>query len=71
MIIEYVDHDFPLQDPPKFTQIWIFGLKPNYLATLAGIARYIRLTSNYGSQLYFVPHSRYALGIDFLRTMRQ
>jgi hypothetical protein len=23
-----------MQDPPKFTQIWIFGLKTNYLATL-------------------------------------
>jgi hypothetical protein len=25
---------FPLQDPPKFTQIGIFGLKINHLATL-------------------------------------
>jgi hypothetical protein len=24
----------PLQDHPKFTQIWIFGLKTNHLATL-------------------------------------
>jgi hypothetical protein len=24
----------PLQDPPKFTQIWIFCLKTNHLATL-------------------------------------
>jgi hypothetical protein len=23
-----------LQDPPQFTQIWIFGLKTNHLATL-------------------------------------
>jgi hypothetical protein len=23
-----------LQDPQKFTQIWIFGLKTNHLATL-------------------------------------
>jgi hypothetical protein len=23
-----------LQDPPKFCQIWIFGLKTNHLATL-------------------------------------
>jgi hypothetical protein len=23
-----------LRDPPKFTQIWIFGLKTNHLATL-------------------------------------
>jgi hypothetical protein len=29
--------DFPLQDPPKFTQIGIFGLKTNYLATLYNI----------------------------------
>jgi hypothetical protein len=27
----------PLQDPPKFTQIWIFGLKTNHLATLVGM----------------------------------
>jgi hypothetical protein len=25
---------FPLQDPPKFTQILMFGLKTNHLATL-------------------------------------
>jgi hypothetical protein len=24
----------PLQNPQKFTQIWIFGLKTNHLATL-------------------------------------
>jgi hypothetical protein len=24
-----------LQDPPKFSQIWIFGLKTNHLATLS------------------------------------
>jgi hypothetical protein len=24
-----------LQDPPKFTQIWIFGLKIYHLATLS------------------------------------
>jgi hypothetical protein len=24
----------PFQDPPKCTQIWIFGLKTNHLATL-------------------------------------
>jgi hypothetical protein len=29
-----IDHHLPLQDPPKFTQIWIFGLKTNHLATL-------------------------------------
>jgi hypothetical protein len=27
-------NDFPLQDPPKFTQIGIFGLKICHLATL-------------------------------------
>jgi hypothetical protein len=26
--------DFSLQDPPKFTQMGIFGLKTNHLATL-------------------------------------
>jgi hypothetical protein len=25
---------FPFQGPPKFTQIWFFGLKTNHLATL-------------------------------------
>jgi hypothetical protein len=25
-----------LQDPPKFPQIWIFGLKTSHLATLVG-----------------------------------
>jgi hypothetical protein len=27
----------PVQDTPKFTQIWIFGLKTNHLATLETI----------------------------------
>jgi hypothetical protein len=27
---------FPIQGPPKFTQIWIFCLKIYHLATLAG-----------------------------------
>jgi hypothetical protein len=34
MVIKYLYQDFPYQDPPKFTQIWIFGLKTNHLATL-------------------------------------
>jgi hypothetical protein len=34
MEIEYVYPHLPLQDPPKFTQIWIFGLKVYHLATL-------------------------------------
>jgi hypothetical protein len=25
----------PIKDPPKFTQIWIFGLKTNHLASLS------------------------------------
>jgi hypothetical protein len=32
--IKYMYHHLPLQDPSKFTQIWIFGLKTNHLATL-------------------------------------
>jgi hypothetical protein len=32
--IKYMYQHLPLQDPPKFTQIWIFGLKTNHLATL-------------------------------------
>jgi hypothetical protein len=27
-----------VQDPPKFTQIWIFGLKTNHLATLVSLS---------------------------------
>jgi hypothetical protein len=30
----------PLQDPPKFPQIRIFGLKTNHLATLDGILKF-------------------------------
>jgi hypothetical protein len=29
-----IDQEFPLQNPPKFTKIGIFGLKANHLATL-------------------------------------
>jgi hypothetical protein len=29
----------PLRDPPKITQIWIFGLKIEHLATLAASAK--------------------------------
>jgi hypothetical protein len=32
--VHKIYHPLPLQDPPKFTQIWIFGLKANHLATL-------------------------------------
>jgi hypothetical protein len=32
--IKYTIIFYVLQDPPKFTQIWIFGLKTNHLATL-------------------------------------
>jgi hypothetical protein len=31
----------PMQDPPNFTQIWIFGLKTNHLATLLFTSRHI------------------------------
>jgi hypothetical protein len=34
MVVKYVYQDFPSIDPPKFTQIGIFGLKTNHLATL-------------------------------------
>jgi hypothetical protein len=36
--IKYVYQHLPIQDPPKFTQIWIFGLKTNHLATLKLVA---------------------------------
>jgi hypothetical protein len=32
--IKYIYHHLSLQGPPKFTQIWIFGLLTNHLATL-------------------------------------
>jgi hypothetical protein len=35
-----------VQDPPKFTQIWIFGLKTNHLATLVGIKSKFRSESS-------------------------
>jgi hypothetical protein len=42
-----------LQDPTKFTQIWIFGLKTNHLATLipAGKERIESLDNNDGHHL--------------------
>jgi hypothetical protein len=39
-----IDQHLPLQDPPKFTQIWIFGLKIYHLATLLG--RYVGIPYN-------------------------
>jgi hypothetical protein len=33
MAIKYLYQYFPIQGPPKFTQIGIFGLKRNHLAT--------------------------------------
>jgi hypothetical protein len=32
--VHKIYHHLPLKDPLKFTQIWIFGLKTNHLATL-------------------------------------
>jgi hypothetical protein len=37
---------FPLEGPRNFTQVWIFGLKRNHLATLV-------LTSSFSSKLIF------------------
>jgi hypothetical protein len=37
MVIKYTKI-FPQQDPPKFAQIGIFGLKTNHLATLGYMA---------------------------------
>jgi hypothetical protein len=48
MDIKYRYSQLPFQDPPKFTQIWIFGWKKYHLATLpeetcliSGIANYL------------------------------
>jgi hypothetical protein len=35
-----------LQDPPKFSQIWIFGKKTNHLATLLGTLKIDPLLSS-------------------------
>jgi hypothetical protein len=45
MVIKYNKIFYILQDPPKFTQIWIFGLKRNHLATLLspGCRRVVQL----------------------------
>jgi hypothetical protein len=37
--IKYIYQHVPLQDPPKFNQIWILVLKINHLATLLGSRR--------------------------------
>jgi hypothetical protein len=37
-------HHLQLQDPPRFTQIWIFGLKRYHLATLDGRSNFITKT---------------------------
>jgi hypothetical protein len=52
---------FPFQGPPEFTQIGIFGLKINYLATLAETANSL---DNVGMQfLEFLVHiKRYFWG---------
>jgi hypothetical protein len=34
MVIKYIYQHFLFQGPPKFTQIWILGMKINHLATL-------------------------------------
>jgi hypothetical protein len=44
MIIKYpksskIYKHFPIQGPPKFTQIGIFGLKTNHLATLCNVPK--------------------------------
>jgi hypothetical protein len=36
--VHKIYQQLPLQDPPRFTQIWIFGLKTNHLAALASTA---------------------------------
>jgi hypothetical protein len=33
MVITYIHQHFPFEGPPKFTQMAIFGLKINLLAT--------------------------------------
>jgi hypothetical protein len=44
MAIKYTYQHLPLPDPPKFTQIGIFGLKINHLATLERTVNIIPLS---------------------------
>jgi hypothetical protein len=49
MVIKYTKI-FPLQDPTNFTQIGIFGLKTNHLATLVGFRPNFVLSLSYPGQ---------------------
>jgi hypothetical protein len=40
-----------LQDPPKFTQIWIFVLKTNHLVTLALIRKWDQVNLEFVAML--------------------
>jgi hypothetical protein len=43
-----------LQDPPKYTQIWIFCLKTNHLATLPATLAFGTFSVSFPETLYFV-----------------
>jgi hypothetical protein len=49
--IKYLCQHLPSQDPPKFTQIWIFGLKTNHLAALL-LMRIQRKTIFFGEKKF-------------------
>jgi hypothetical protein len=64
MAIDYVYQHLPLQDPPKFTQIDIFGLKIWHLATLLGKHRIKDLFLNYHEELLKLVKKNWSLSAN-------
>jgi hypothetical protein len=61
----------PLKDPPKFTQIWIIGLKTNHLATLIPSSKNSPTTSWLSSAYGFDPLFFFYMQWSFTRGRRQ
>jgi hypothetical protein len=63
----------PLQEPPKFTQIWIFGLKTNHLATLADTRPwpecYFFIVCHPGGRTNFLQSKQYSYEVDKYRIL--
>jgi hypothetical protein len=57
MAPKYLYPRLPLQDPPKFTRIWIFGLKIYHLATL--ILRMSMKGLSFPKKIYYVDSNMY------------
>jgi hypothetical protein len=59
--VHKIYHHLPLQDPPKFTQTRIFGLKTNRLATLNRIPQHCDQPSsaNFGHNYNYNNYNNY------------